>query len=219
MDPLDQIAATGIVPVVEIDVTRSALPLVDALVSGGLTTAEITLRTEVAIAVISEIARYRPDFLVGAGTVRTMAQAEQTADAGARFIVSPGLNHSVVDYCQKAGIRTLPGVATSTEIEVAVGLGLSVLKLFPIKQLGGVEYLSALAGPFGDVRFVPSGGIGPDALGDYFSRANVLAIGGSWIAPRSAIDHGDFAGIETRANQAVAKVRAVRAKVVEGSEL
>ncbi len=109
--------------------------------------------------------------------------------------------------------------ATPTEIEVAVGLGLSVLKLFPIKQLGGVEYLSALAGPFGDVRFVPSGGIGPDALGDYFSRANVLAIGGSWIAPRSAIDHGDFAGIEARANRAVAKVRAVRAKVVEGSEL
>jgi 2-dehydro-3-deoxyphosphogluconate aldolase/(4S)-4-hydroxy-2-oxoglutarate aldolase len=181
----------AIVPVVVLDDERGAEPLADALTKGGITCAEITFRTAAAPSAIRRIAA-RPDFLVGAGTVITADQVDAAVDAGARFIVSPGLDLEVVARASELGVTVLPGIATPSELQAAVRAGLSAVKVFPVEQLGGLRFIDALSAPFPDVRFFPSGGIRPDAARSYLDHPAVFAIGASWMVSRADIAGGRF---------------------------
>lgn len=192
-----------IVPVIVIDDPEAALPLATALADGGLPCAEITFRTDTAIESLRRITAERPDVLAGAGTVLTAAQAAQAREAGARFIVSPGFNAAVVDYCLEHGIPVFPGVCTPTEIEMALGKGLNVLKFFPAEPIGGLPYLKAIAAPYRAVEFVPTGGIKAQHLSDYLDFPQVIACGGSWMAPAAWIAAGDFGRIRAQTQNAV----------------
>ena len=188
---------------VEIASTKDAVPLARALLDAGLHCIEITFRTSAAEDAIRAIADGVPDVVVGAGTVRTIEQADSAVDAGARFLVSPGTNAQLVSHAAKLGIPMLPGVCTATEVEQALGMGLSLLKFFPAEAAGGVAYLSALAGPYRDVMFVPTGGIGPGNLAAYLSQPNVVACGGSWMVKSTLIAAGEFATITHLTAQAL----------------
>lgn len=190
-----------IVPVVVIDDAATAVPLADALVAGGLGCIEITFRTPAAAAAISAL-RGRDDVVVGAGTVTTSMQVDQAVDAGARFAVSPGFDEVVAERCAERGLPLLPGVATASDIMRARRAGFDVLKLFPAEAIGGLETLKALAAPFPDVRFVPTGGIDEKRAVSYLSHRAVAAVGGSWIAPRDAIAAGAWERIEAAARAA-----------------
>jgi 2-dehydro-3-deoxyphosphogluconate aldolase/(4S)-4-hydroxy-2-oxoglutarate aldolase len=181
----------AIVPVVVLDDERSAEPLADALTKGGITCAEITFRTAAAPAAIRRIAA-RPDFLVGAGTVITTDQVDAAVDAGARFIVSPGLDLEVVARARALGVTVLPGIATPSELQAAVRAGLSAVKVFPVEQLGGLGFIDALSAPFPEVQFLPSGGIRPDTARTYLDHPAVFAIGASWMVSRADIAGGRF---------------------------
>jgi 2-dehydro-3-deoxyphosphogluconate aldolase/(4S)-4-hydroxy-2-oxoglutarate aldolase len=196
------IAALRVIPVVEISRVDDAVPLARALVDAGLPCAEITFRTASAAQAIEAIATSVPDIRVGAGTVVTVAQAEAALAAGASFIVAPGFDPAVVDFALEHGVPIVPGVCTPTEVGMALGRGLSVLKLFPAEAAGGVAYLKALAAPFGGVRFVPTGGIGPDNLAAYLAVKQVIACGGSWMVKKALIAAGEFDTIRTLATQA-----------------
>jgi 2-dehydro-3-deoxyphosphogluconate aldolase/(4S)-4-hydroxy-2-oxoglutarate aldolase len=198
---LDRISRVGIVPVIVLDDAAHAEPLVAALAAGGVRAVEITFRTEAGEAAIRAVSG-TADFVVGAGTVLTPNDVDRAADAGATFVVSPGLDESVLERAADLGIAALPGVATATEVQRAVRLGLDAVKLFPAKQLGGVAMVAALAGPFPSVRIMPSGGVSVDDAPAYLAQPTVFAISGGWIASRAAIADGDFAGIESRARQA-----------------
>lgn len=200
----------GVLPVIVIDDAGRALPLADALAAGGLPCAEITLRTEAGISVIERIAAHRPDILLGAGTVLTPEQAARSIDAGAAFVVTPGFNAAVVDYCMEKSIPVYPGVCTPTEVDMAMQRGLSVLKFFPAEPIGGVAVLNAIAAPYRDVRFIPTGGITLTNLQSYLMLRPVVACGGSWIAPAQAIAAGDFDSIRETAARTVARVRDIR---------
>jgi 2-dehydro-3-deoxyphosphogluconate aldolase / (4S)-4-hydroxy-2-oxoglutarate aldolase len=201
---------TRVVPVVEIARAADAVPLAEALLAGGLPCAEITFRTAAAGAAIAAIAAAMPDFLVGAGTVLSVAQAEEALASGARFLVAPSFDADVVDFAREQDIPMLPGVCTPTEIARALADGLSVVKLFPAEAAGGVGYLKAVAAPFGGVRFVPTGGIGPDNLSAYLAHPQVLACGGSWMVKKQTIAAGDFAAITADAAAAVALAASAR---------
>ena len=196
------IAALRVIPVVEIPRVDDAVPLARALVDAGLPCVEITFRTASAAQAIEAIATSVPDIRVGAGTVVTVAQAEAALAAGASFIVAPGFDPAVVDFALEHGVPIVPGVCTPTEVGMALGRGLSVLKLFPAEAAGGVAYLKALAAPFGGVRFVPTGGIGPDNLAAYLAVKQVIACGGSWMVKKALIAAGEFDTIRTLATQA-----------------
>ncbi|WP_242625086.1 bifunctional 4-hydroxy-2-oxoglutarate aldolase/2-dehydro-3-deoxy-phosphogluconate aldolase [Krasilnikovia cinnamomea] len=176
--------ATGrILPVVVLQQARDAAPVAAALTAGGLHCAEVTFRTDAAADAIRVMAQ-QPGFLVGAGTVLTPAQVDQAVGAGARFIVSPGFSPSVVRHCQALGVPVFPGVASATEIQMALDAGLDTVKFFPAHQLGGIPMIKALAAPFRSLRFIPTGGVNPANLRDYLSPAAVLAVGGTWmVAP------------------------------------
>ena len=174
-----------IVPVVVLDDESRAADLGRILVDGGLPIAEVTLRTPGALAAIATMAR-NADLLVGAGTVLTPEQATAAAEAGARFVVCPGLSRAVVERCRALGLPVLPGVATATEVLAARDLGVEAVKFFPAETSGGAPAVAALAAVFGDMRFVPTGGITAAKAGDYLALPSVLAIGGSWMVPRSA---------------------------------
>jgi 2-dehydro-3-deoxyphosphogluconate aldolase/(4S)-4-hydroxy-2-oxoglutarate aldolase len=175
----------SIVPVVVLDDEARAADLGRALVGGGLPIAEVTLRTPGALAAIATMARNR-DLLVGAGTVLTPEQATAAAEAGARFVVCPGLSRAVVQRCVSLGLPVLPGVATATEVLAAREIGLEAVKFFPAETSGGAPAVAALGAVFGDMRFVPTGGITAANAGDYLALPSVLAVGGSWMVPRSA---------------------------------
>lgn len=181
-----------VVPVVVIGDPEHAVQLGSALAEGGIRCAEITFRTPSAPESLRRIADAHPDLLVGAGTVLTIQQAAAARDAGARFVVSPGFNPRVVDYCQGQGIPIFPGVCTPTEIEAALEKGLEVLKFFPAEPMGGVRFLRAIAAPFPGVQFIPTGGIGPEQLSGYLALREVVACGGSWLAPSARIAAGEF---------------------------
>lgn len=200
---LDRIGAARLVPVVVLDDAASAAPLAEALTAGGLPVAEVTFRTAAAVESIKAMAA-NPDMLVGAGTVLTPEQVDAAVDAGASYVVSPGLSVPVVRRCAERGVLALPGAVTATEVQAALAEGLSVVKFFPASTSGGAPAIKALSAPFGDLRFVPTGGIGPSNLTDYLSVASVLAVGGSWMVPRSEIAAGDFAAIESLTADAVA---------------
>jgi len=203
MDVLSALGATRLVPVVVLDDPAGADALAGALVAGGLPVAEVTFRTAAAPDAIRAMAD-RGDILVGAGTVLTVAQVDQAVAAGARYIVSPGLSRAVVERCQELGILALPGAVTATEVQAALELGLTTVKFFPAGTSGGAAAIKALAAPFGHVRFVPTGGVGPANLAEYLAIPSVTAVGGSWMVPRNLIAAGDVAGIQALTADAVA---------------
>ncbi len=176
-----QLRAFGIIPVVVIDNEDSAEPLAQALIDGGLPCAEITFRTAAAENAIQRIAAKYPSMLVGAGTVLSVDQAKKALDAGAKFIVSPGLNQKVVEFCLHQHVTVIPGVLTPTEVSAAIDLGLEVVKFFPAEASGGVAYLKAISAPFKGIKFIPTGGIDESNLLSYLQLPSVLACGGSWM--------------------------------------
>ena len=211
MNPvLNELGRAGVVPVIKIDRPQDAVPLAGALVGAGLPVMEITFRTAAARDAIGRIAREVPAVILGAGTVLTLEQAQEAVDAGARYIVSPGYHVGIVDWCIARGIAVAPGVATPTEILAALGKGLEILKFFPAEELGGVRMLKALAGPFTNVRFIPTGGITAATLAEYLRLPNVFAVGGSWMVAPRLIAAGDFQEIAHLAAEAGSIVRQVR---------
>lgn len=206
---LAQLAAIRIIPVVVIDDAARAPELAAALAAGGIPCAEITLRTAAGLEAIQAVAQV-PNFLAGAGTVLTVEQVDRCVDAGARFLVSPGFDDEVVARARLHGVAMLPGVATATEIQRALRAGIDVLKFFPADRLGGLPTISALAAPFVDVRFVPSGGVGPSNATEYLNHPAIFGISGSWMAPRDAIASDDFALIEHRTRDAATLVGEAR---------
>lgn len=187
-DVYDTLRSGGIVPVIALEDASVAADLARALVRGGLSAAEVTFRTECAVEAIRAMCAAVPDMLVGAGTVLTVAQAEAAVRSGARFIVSPGYNPEVVDWCVENDIPTVPGVATASEIMACVNKGLSHLKLFPAERLGGCRILEDFAGPFSHCAFMPTGGISAENLSDYMKLENVFCVGGSWMVRKPLIE-------------------------------
>jgi 2-dehydro-3-deoxyphosphogluconate aldolase / (4S)-4-hydroxy-2-oxoglutarate aldolase len=203
---LEQIGLCGIVPVVTINDARHAGPLAEALSEGGLPCIEVTFRTAAAPAAIGAIAKQHPSMLLGAGTVLTVDQAKQAVDLGSRYIVSPGLNRKVVEYCLTHDIPITPGVATPTEVEAALDLGLNVVKFFPAEPLGGLPYLKAIAAPYTLVKFIPTGGIDESNLLGYLKFPSVVACGGSWMVKADLISGGRFDEIRAITSRAVGQM-------------
>lgn len=197
-----------VIPVVVIDDGSSAEPLADALVAGGLPIAEITFRTHEAEVALRAMAG-RGDVLVGAGSVRTADQVDRAVDAGARFVVSPGLSIDVVKRCQSLGVPVVPGVATASEIMQALDLGVETVKLFPAGTIGGPRAVTALSAPFPSLRFVPTGGVSRDNLVEYLALPSVAAIGGSWMVARDLIRTARFDEIQHLTAEAVAAANQV----------
>ncbi|GGI44040.1 2-dehydro-3-deoxyphosphogluconate aldolase/(4S)-4-hydroxy-2-oxoglutarate aldolase [Agromyces flavus] len=193
------------VPVVVLDDPARAVPLAEALQRGGIRCAEITLRTPAGIDAIAAL-REVPDFTVGAGTVLEPDDVDRVFDAGARFVVSPGLADDVVERAQALGVEVIPGVATATEVQRAIRLGLDRLKLFPAGPLGGTAAIRALAGPFPGVRYLPSGGVTAANAAEYLASPHVFAVSGSWMATRELIAAGDFDAIARISREAVGGV-------------
>ncbi|MQA91352.1 MAG: bifunctional 4-hydroxy-2-oxoglutarate aldolase/2-dehydro-3-deoxy-phosphogluconate aldolase [Gemmatimonas sp.] len=211
MNVTEELERLRIVPVVVIRDPLRATLMARALVDGGLPCAEITFRTPGAPEALRRIAADNPNMLVGAGTVLNPGQAAQARDAGARFIVSPGFNPRVVDYCQEHDIPVYPGVCTPSEIQSALEKGLEVLKFFPAEPMGGPRFLKAISAPFPGLRFIPTGGIGVEHLPGYLELGEVVvACGGSWIAPAGWINAGSFDRIRAEAERAVAVARGER---------
>ncbi len=200
----------GVIPVLEIDSALHAKPLAEALLAGGLPIAEITLRTEAALEAIRTIARDVPDVIVGAGTVITWEQAEAARDAGAQFLVSPGMVEQVVIWAQENQIPVLPGAVTPTEMIRAIHLGLKFLKFFPSEAVGGLKALKALSDPFPGLRFIPTGGVKFENLADYLQMEKIHAVGGSWMAKRQMIADRKFDEITRLANEASDLVTKIR---------
>jgi 2-dehydro-3-deoxyphosphogluconate aldolase/(4S)-4-hydroxy-2-oxoglutarate aldolase len=211
-DALGRIERLGVIPVVEVDSVKDAGLLLDALIAGGLPAAEITLRTEAGVATIAALRNARPDALIGAGTVRSAAEARRVIEAGAQFVVSPATNPEVIEVCRNAGVPVVPGACTPTEIEAALRAGADAVKFFPAEAMGGTRFLKSLAGPYRDVRFMPSGGISAANVADYLGIEQVLACGGSWMVAQQLIADGDFDRVQTLAREAVAIVAGVRAR-------
>lgn len=205
-----EIARIGLLPVVVLDSVEQAASLAEALLAGGLPAAEVTFRTASAAEGIRVMSGYR-DLLVAAGTVRTPDQVALAVEAGARLVVSPGLSEPVVRECQRRGMPVAPGVVTATEIQRAADLGLDVVKFFPAQTSGGAAAIRALAAPFPEMRFIPTGGITIDNLADYASLTCVPAVGGSWMVASPLLRAGDYEAVGRLAAEAVAAVRRARA--------
>lgn len=201
-----RLSALKIIPVVSLENADDAGKVADALVSGGLPCAEITFRTTAAADSIKNIAK-RGDFLVGAGTVLTVSQVKQAVDNGAEFIVSPGFNKVVVEYCLDNRIPVLPGVCTPTEVMMAFDHGLKAVKFFPAESFGGLKTVKALSAPFSSMRFVPTGGIDSGNIVEYLKFKKVIACGGSWMVKPELIEARDFERIYEITQEAVKSVR------------
>jgi 2-dehydro-3-deoxyphosphogluconate aldolase / (4S)-4-hydroxy-2-oxoglutarate aldolase len=205
---LQQVAETRILPVVVLEAAAGAAPLADALLAGGLRSVEVTFRTAAAAESIAAMAQ-RPELFVGAGTVLTAAQVDQAVAAGAKFIVTPGFGPAVVARCQERGVPVFPGVATATEIQMALDAGLSTVKFFPAEQLGGVPMVKALSAPFRSVRFIPTGGVNVSNLASYLSVPSVVAVGGTWMVAPDLLAAGDWAEVTARTRTALEAVDAL----------
>lgn len=208
-DVLARLRQLKLVPMVVIDDPASAVPLAAALVEGGLPCAEITFRSDAAAEAIRRIAGEFPDVLLGAGTVLTVQQAAEARSAGASFIVTPGFNPAVVDYCLEHEIPVYPGVCTPTEIDMALQRGIKVVKFFPAEPIGGLAYLKAIAAPYRMVEFIPTGGISREVLAGYLGFKQVIACGGSWLAPSEWIKAKQFDRIREETAKAVEAVRQI----------
>lgn len=208
---LEQIlSGVGIVPVIKMDKAEHAVPLAKALMNGGLPAAEITFRSAAAAASITAMAKEVPDLFVCAGTVLTPETAQEAVRAGAKAVISPGLNLETVHWCNKHTIPIIPGTATPTEVEAAMREGLTLVKLFPAEVVGGVGMLKALAGPYANMKFMPTGGVKPGNAADYLSQKNVVACGGTWIVPMELLEAEKFDEIEKLAREAAALRDSVR---------
>ena len=204
MNPiLEQFQKLGIIPVVVIDDAKDAVPLAKALCEGGLPVAEVTFRTDAAEEAIRLMSEAYPEMLVGAGTVLTTEQVDRAVAAGAKFIVSPGLNPKVVKYCQEKNVPITPGTARPTDIEMALELGLEVVKFFPAEQNGGLPMIKAMAAPYTKVKFMPTGGINAKNLKSYLDFDKIIACGGSWMVPKDLVAAGDFEAIRNLTREAV----------------
>jgi 2-dehydro-3-deoxyphosphogluconate aldolase / (4S)-4-hydroxy-2-oxoglutarate aldolase len=203
---IQRLAALKIIPVVVVERAADIIPLGEALAANGLPVAEITFRTPAAIEAIKLLRQSQPQLLIGAGTVLNSGQMEQAQRAGASFIVSPGLNPNNVRASSSMGIPLIPGVNNPSDIELALELGLTALKFFPAEASGGLKLLKALMGPFGDIKFMPTGGIGPQNIREYLALPGVIACGGSWMVDPELMKSGNWAEISKRVRDAVALV-------------
>lgn len=204
---LERLGKLALVPVVKIEDAQDSVELGKALLRGGLPCAEITFRTDAAEAAIEAIASALPEMLVGAGTVLTVDQAKRAVGAGAQFIVAPGFNPRVVDWCLDNHVPVTPGVATPTEIEMAIAKRLNILKFFPAEAIGGIATLKAIAAPYSGIKFIPTGGINATNLADYLALPMVLACGGSWMVKADFITNKDFDKITHLTQEAMSIVQ------------
>lgn len=209
-DVLKKIGETGIIPVVVLNDVKDAVPLADALIKGGLPCAEVTFRTAAAEDSIREIAKKFPEMFVGAGTILTTEQVDRAIGAGAKFIVSPGFNPKVVEYCIKNNYPICPGIMTPTELEMALGFGLDVVKFFPAENAGGLKMIKAMSAPYTMMKFMPTGGINATNVRDYLACDKILACGGSWMVKGDLIKEGNFAEIEKLTREAAEIVKEIR---------
>lgn len=206
----EKIAEFGVVPVVVLEDVKDAKPLADALVKGGLPCAEVTFRTDAAEESIRIMTKEYPDMLVGAGTVLTIDQVNKAVNAGAKFIVSPGFDAEIVDYCMKKEIPVFPGCITPSEVAQAVKRGLDMVKFFPAGQFGGVEVIKALAAPYTTIKFMPTGGVNARNLKDYLSCDKIVCCGGSWMVKGDLVKAGDFEKIRELTAEAAELVKSIR---------
>ena len=195
MNALERLRNAGVVPVVVLERAEDAVPAARAMLAGGVDVMEITFRTAAAAEAIRNVAAECPEMLVGAGTVLTVEQCEKAVALGAKFIVSPGFDAEIVDWCVERGVAVAPGCVTPTEIMAALKRGLSVVKFFPAGIYGGLKAMKALAAPFGQVKFIPTGGVNADNLAEYAAAPFVHAVGGSWLCPKTDVAAGNFARI------------------------
>lgn len=209
---LEEISLMGIVPVVKIDDAKDAAPLAKALCDGGLPCAEVTFRTAAAKEAISIMTKEFPDMLIGAGTVLTTKQVDEAIEAGAKFIVSPGLNPEVVKYCVDKEIPITPGCANPSDIETALSFGLEVVKFFPAEAAGGLPMIKAMSAPYTGVKFMPTGGINAKNINDYLSFSKIIACGGSWMVSGDLVKAGKFDEIKALTEEAVKLVAEIRNK-------
>ncbi|MFQ9509829.1 MAG: bifunctional 4-hydroxy-2-oxoglutarate aldolase/2-dehydro-3-deoxy-phosphogluconate aldolase [Lachnospiraceae bacterium] len=200
---LEQISKIGIVPVVVLNDAKDAEPLAKALCEGGLPCAEVTFRTAAAEESIRIMAEKFPNMLVGAGTVLTIEQVDRAVNAGAKFIVSPGLNPTIVKYCIDKGIPVCPGTANPSDVEAAISLGLDVVKFFPAEAAGGLKMIKAMAAPYTSVKFMPTGGINASNINSYLAFDKILACGGSWMVSNDLVKAGEFDKIKELTKEAV----------------
>ena len=200
---IEKIGKLGIVPVVKIEKPEDALPLGRALLAGGLPIAEITFRTSAAEESIKSLTRELPELLVGAGTVLTVEQTKKAISAGAKFIVSPGFNPKVVDYCIENDIPVTPGINNPTQIEMALERGIKIVKFFPAEASGGLSLLKSMAAPYTEIKFIPTGGINQNNLSSYLSNSKVHACGGSWMVKPELISSGNFSEITRLSKEAI----------------
>lgn len=209
---LEKIHELGIVPVVVLNDAKDAAPLAKALCDGGLPCAEVTFRTEAAEESIRIMTEQFPEMLVGAGTVLTKDQVDRAVSAGAKFIVSPGLNPEIVKYCVDKGILITPGCANPSDVEQALAYGLDVVKFFPAEPAGGLKMIKAMAAPYVGVKFMPTGGINQNNVREYLAYDRILACGGSWMVKGELVDAGEFDKIEELTREAVEIVKESRGK-------
>ena len=207
---IKKVEEMGVVPVVVLNDAKDAAPLAKALCEGGLPCAEVTFRTEAAEESIRIMATEFPEMLIGAGTVLTIDQVDRAVAAGAKFIVSPGFDPEIVDYCLEKGICVLPGCITPSEVAQAVKRGLEVVKFFPAEQAGGLAMIKAMAAPYTNVRFMPTGGISAKNLADYLGFKKIIACGGSWMVKGDMVAAGEFDKIKEMTAEAVALVKEIR---------
>lgn len=210
MDVTTRLARAGVVPVVVLEHAKDAVPTAKAMAAGGIDVMEITFRTAAAADSIRAVSENCPEMLVGAGTVITLEQCKKAVESGARFIVAPGFDEEVVRWCVENNVPVTPGCVTPTEIMAAMKLGLKVVKFFPAGVYGGLSAMKALSGPFGGIKFIPTGGVNAQNLAEYISAPFIHAVGGSWVCPKADISAGNFEKITALCREAHATVTEAR---------
>ncbi len=207
MTPLDVMNISPIVPVIALDDANDALPLAEALMEGGIRIMEITLRTQAGLKAIEAIAKAMPEMHVGAGTVCNADDFQKALDHGSGFVFSPGISPELIAAAKETGTAFIPGVATASEVMLAQNSGLMHAKLFPATVAGGIAALKAFGGPFAEMRFCPTGGVGPANMNDFLALPNVICVGGSWIVPKAAIAAGEFKTVTALTQEALSALR------------
>lgn len=210
LETVKKIEGFGVVPVVALETAELAVPLAEAFLEGGLGIIEITFRTDAAAEAIRKVRKEAPKMFAGAGTVLSVDQAKAAIDSGAQFIVTPGFNEKVVDYCVSANMPITPGINSPTGIEMALQRELGAVKFFPAELSGGTAMIKALSGPYRQTRFIPTGGVKPENLGTYLSLPPVIACGGTWLSPKELLAKGDFKKITALTREAMAIVQRAR---------
>lgn len=207
---IEKVAETGIIPVVTVESANQGVNIMEALKAGGLLAAEVTFRTAAASEAIQAMREVCPEALLGAGTVLTTEQVDKALEAGASFIVSPGSTREVIEYCVKKNVPIIPGCMTPSDIQLALGCGLDVVKFFPAEAAGGLKLLKAMSEPYPNVRFMPTGGISPENVSDYLTFSKVICCGGSWITKPAK--EGNYEAVTKAAAEAMELVKKIRGK-------